>query len=534
MFAALTRCALLALVAVLVAAFSAPALADDYRVVKKEFDAAYKAAGADSHARATAVLILTRDDSKKTFGVVMSVAEHDTDSEVRVALARVLGGYRADETLDEWSKSIAREKDVNCRMVMAEGAVRSTHGRRAEFVRALLDDRKNPVVPMLIIQSIGNLDAKELIPVLVQWMQTLDSSEETLLVTAAELIQQKGERDVVMPGLLHALRSTEGRAKERIREALSKIAGGDWGNDASKWEYWWRAKQGEEKGAGSGANMSGVQAEKAPPRRPPYYGIPLNSSRIVFIIDNSGSMLQPISPNLKTRLENEDKETEEKEEAVITGMSAEDAKTRREEKKKEVPIDWGKINTKMDLAKAQLVRAISGLPQDVWFGVVFYNTAVTTVEPRMSQATDANKKRYITEVEKLQAMGMTNIICALTEAMALFKDGRSNVKLEAGNMKETIETLQTDANLLRKGADTIFFLTDGSPTWSHTVKGAGVGSHIFTNGTKAYLDEICGDFALQNQVRKVKVHTIGIGPHDRDLLGRLAQENGGIYKDLSQ
>ena len=118
--------------------------------------------------------------------------------------------------------------------------------------------------------------------------------------------------------------------------------------------------------------------------------------------------------------------------------------------------------------------------------------------------------------------------------MSLYKNGRANIQLKDNNMDETIQALQTDSNLVKSGADTIFFLTDGSPTWSHTMKGAGVGTHIFTNGTKSYLDEICGDFLKQNAIRKVKVHTIGIGPHDRDLLGRLAKENRGVYKDLSQ
>ena len=531
----LARCLQILLLALLMVtlASASPALADDYRQVKKDFESSYNAA-VDARGRAEAVLILTRDDSKKTFDLVMKVAEKDTDPMVRTACGRVLAGYRADETLDAWETMIARETDVNCRIAMAEGAVASSHSRKKEFVAALLKDEKNAVVPMVILRAINDREAKDLVPVLADWIQTLTGDDETLMVNAVETCHALGERDVIFPALLHALRSVEGRAKERIRETLSKIAGGDWGNDPAKWEYWWRAKQGEEAGAGNGPSVSGVKAEKAPPRKPPYYGIPLNSTRIVFIIDNSGSMMEPLNPILKNRLKDEDKEEEEKEQAVITGMSSEDAKTRREEKKKEVPIDWDKVNTKMDLAKAQLIRAISGLPDDVWFGVVFYNTAVTSVEPKMVQATDANKKRYVTEVEKLNAGGMTNIITALTEAMALFKNGRAAIQLLADNMDETIEALQTDSNLVKAGADTIFFLTDGWPTWSHTVRGAGVGSHIFTNGTKAYLDEICGDFLKQNSIRKVKVHTIGIGPHDRDLLGRLAKENGGVYKDLSQ
>ena len=67
-------------------------------------------------------------------------------------------------------------------------------------------------------------------------------------------------------------------------------------------------------------------------------------------------------------------------------------------------------------------------------------------------------------------------------------------------------------------ADTIFFLSDGQPT-------AGL-----------YVDasDILRAVREANRLRKMVIHTIGIGEHQLELMTRLAHENGGTHVDLGR
>ena len=61
--------------------------------------------------------------------------------------------------------------------------------------------------------------------------------------------------------------------------------------------------------------------------------------------------------------------------------------------------------------------------------------------------------------------------------------------------------------------DTIFFLTDGSPTSGKTTDTA----------------EILAEVERWNKAKRIKVHCVGIGPHNSVFLQRLASQTGGEY-----
>jgi len=71
---------------------------------------------------------------------------------------------------------------------------------------------------------------------------------------------------------------------------------------------------------------------------------------------------------------------------------------------------------------------------------------------------------------------------------------------------------------LKGKVDTIFFLSDGSPT---------VGKVIDQ-------DEIRAEVKKANSVRKIVIHTIAIGDFRKNFMKSLAKENGGVYVDLGK
>ena len=71
---------------------------------------------------------------------------------------------------------------------------------------------------------------------------------------------------------------------------------------------------------------------------------------------------------------------------------------------------------------------------------------------------------------------------------------------------------------LKSEVDTIYFLSDGSPT---------VGKVIDQ-------DEIRAEVKKANKVRKIVIHTIAIGDFRKNFMKSLAKENGGVYVDLGK
>ncbi len=145
---------------------------------------------------------------------------------------------------------------------------------------------------------------------------------------------------------------------------------------------------------------------------------------------------------------------------------------------------------KMDTAKKELIGAIGNLEEDAIFNIIFFNHEVVKWQPRMQEATESKKKRAIKWIEEQKPVGTTNIYDALEAAFAI--------------------ALQATGDPL---VDTIYFLTDGRPT-SGKVR-----------DSKRILHEVLE----WNKAARIRIHTVGVGDHDAELLKALAENTGGTY-----
>jgi hypothetical protein len=158
-----------------------------------------------------------------------------------------------------------------------------------------------------------------------------------------------------------------------------------------------------------------------------------------------------------------------------------------------------KGDTKIEVAKSQLVFSIRNLATDVFFGIVFYSNDIEVWQPppKMIQATPENKAQAIKWIEEIEAVGSTRTFDALLQALAYARDGG--------------------------GANTIFLLSDGSPT----VRGGG---DLLVGDA---LEAEYGAFLEQNRIYKCVVHTIGVGrSQNRSLMRRIAKDGRGIYRSV--
>lgn len=282
---------------------------------------------------------------------------------------------------------------------------------------------------------------------------------------------------------------------------------------------------------------------KAPPKtgttaQPSFFGVETDGERICYVVDMSDSMLKEITPGQRPP------------NAPITGPRKAPKKAILDES----DLPWHKIKTRWDLAREQLKISLSRLTSDKHFSIVWFGDASGTLEatPGMVKATKANIQRAVTELESIEARkpqtqeeiqqaggqpfilrGSTNMHSGIRRGFGLA--GRGYV--------ETFAYVDPDA--LTEGCDTIFLLSDGAPSWDDfeaTDKDFGEGTPVASveQGTPGqrtpmmrywgpyHQDEwLVEDVRRMNAFRRIRMHCIGLGEANMDLLKQLAVVGNG-------
>ncbi|MCC6572519.1 MAG: hypothetical protein IT462_01895 [Planctomycetes bacterium] len=286
-----------------------------------------------------------------------------------------------------------------------------------------------------------------------------------------------------------------------------------------------------------------VQQKKAPaaaaqPKKPddrstdfrstPAFGAEPVGKKWVFVIDVSDSM----KLDLKITLEDIEKRKPEKSSPITPGKGEKEGEKPEE---KEEPaknplakLDWKNINFKIDLAKAELARAIKELPEGYQFAIVTYSTSINLITGNGWVKSDqTNRDTWERKARELQLEALTNIHGGLMKGLRVCDKG-----------SEAAEPA-VDPDCIQSGADTIIFLTDGWGSWSDDSKVQNVQDKRNPNnpgvkvgdGTHIYGEDIWPDIARHNLFRKVVINTVGIGNHDKECLRKLAEKSGGTYVD---
>ena len=150
--------------------------------------------------------------------------------------------------------------------------------------------------------------------------------------------------------------------------------------------------------------------------------------------------------------------------------------------------------TKLEVAASQLAAALGSLPSDALFEVITYADVARGVFGGLEPADDAHRQQALAAVRANTPSRGTNLHGALEAA---FQVGESGRRRGSGG----------------PAVDTIFFLTDGQPT----------------AGRVQAPERILSAVADWNRTRRVRIHAIGIGAHDRAFLAALAAQSGGTY-----
>jgi len=183
--------------------------------------------------------------------------------------------------------------------------------------------------------------------------------------------------------------NVDGQLSFEIEKQLANVKEFDFQDDPKRFEAWQKSRESKKISLVSGGSESEARERLALGQSKQYYGIDIEAKRMMFIIDNSGSMNE-----------------------VEAGM------------------------TRLHRAKYELTRAIELLPNDAEFAIVFYSTAVHPWKHKLVTATAENKREAIVFIDRLGYGNRTNTYGALRqsiefdsnlEAVFLLTDGRPTI-----------------------------------------------------------------------------------------------------------
>ncbi len=299
-------------------------------------------------------------------------------------------------------------------------------------------------------------------------------------------------------------RADEGRLKDQLIRTLQKLTGVEiQSDDPNAWMAAWTAKK-------DGKEPAEGQTIAEPTE---FYGLKTRSTRLVFVLDRTGSMMAPGSEPARSVFKLPP-------EAVGNEKEAPQEKAARDECGK-IQKRWAdkKAATRMDVAKKELINTVYVLHPKVHFNVVWYESVPKPWKPELVPASWLNKLDCLKETERLEASGPTNIWDALELAFKMLETGP----------KRDVVALDKKANYATSlgGADTFFLMTDGQPNEGRVQDPA----------------EILAELRKVNQLRKVTLHTVCVGDPvggdpkaspDPVFLRKLAEENGGDFVHIQK
>lgn len=449
----------------------------------------------------------------------------DPDFTVRQEAIVVLGHYRSPECAQWLVDNVlaGRKAKSNEQKIVAIGALASMGDATiaAEPISKLLRE-KDAEMRRACCAALGKLKAKEQTPPIVA---LLDDADPTVRIAALDALGMIGDpaavkevvaqledpkwqvrsaavnalanlrtKESVQP-LIDLLFKEEGRLRDEIARALLSLTTFDFGDNAERWQKQWDSvKDRFQMPTAEEVRKQREEYEKAQLRYAPgtddFAGIPTKSKRIIYVIDISGSMEDPLL---------------NREKFLLQGRTY-------------------KSFVKMEVVKQELMRTIENLNDTVFFNVVAFATNVQKWNKRgLVQANILNRRDASEWISKLQPIGGAS--------QGLKKAGGLTSAAGGGLGKTNFyDALMTalDAKAAQAGydtnlgsqVDTIFFLSDGDPT----------------AGPITETERILAEVKRVNELRKIVINTINIGKNERGklLMRDLAAQNGGKFLDLGE
>lgn len=445
--------------------------------------------------RAAAMEVLETYRSPATFAALVEEVADMKDQERRAVLIGVLGRSRVRAAVDVLRRIALEDKRASesVLVAIARALARIGEPKVEDVLRRLLADR-SARVRMAAADAVAALRVKEVGAELVPLLHDKAWQVRSAAIAAVAAVRPQ---QAVEP-LIELMREG-GRLKTECADALFAITSLDFGADAEEWaRQWqrlrsigWRIPTDEEVAKAKASRKRSDSFYGKKEETTTFHGVTTTSTRVLFIIDVSGSM---------------DDEVVQREKFAGAGYS-----------------DFKKLT----IVKQELLRTIDSLSANTYFNIVAFATKVKPWKKFLVPANIVNKSSAKAWVRRLRPIGGS-------EAQELAAAGLSGSANLAAGKTNTFAALMYPFGIdpekpvrsaktlgrasIKNKLDTVFFLSDGRPSTGKVVDEV----------------EILEEVTRVNQDFKIVFHCIAIGDFQKNFLRSLAERNGGVFVDLGR
>jgi HEAT repeat protein len=320
------------------------------------------------------------------------------------AFRDALASLKNRESLSALMKFKPGRKEQRLKQVILDVLGRIDDGEVTEHLLEQLSD-KDEQVQIAAAEALSHHDPERVPP--QAYAALLESEQWRARAVAIEALARVGGAAALEILSRHTTQET-GRQLSDLCQRLEKMTRQKLGKSPQAWVRWW-----EDHKDSFEPRRVVLQGplRRVDQGRFKYWGIEIDSLRVVFVMDISQTMAAAL------------KDPED--------------------------LYPPPGESRLDLARREIKAAITALPSDASFNLIAYNDVVIPWEEKLIAATPTTKKKAFAWIDQLAAVSATNIFDALEMAFQL-------------------SSRKTKGKGYDRAADTILFLSDGGPTAGRT------------------------------------------------------------------
>lgn len=375
-------------------------------------------------------------------------------------------------------------------------------------ITELVED-KNPMVQIAAMDCLAEREDATLSPLFLRLLTETRTWEVKWL--ALKGLDKNADEKAIEPLIegLSKCRGQEGRLKDEYIRILKRLLDTEIdSDDPNAWKSAWTAKK-----AGTALAPGATMVDPTQ-----FYGLKTRSTRLVFLLDRTGSMAEPAS---------EPERAPYKLPPEASGAEKEHPQERaaRDECNR-IMTKWNLLTarTRIDVAKKELISTVYVLRPAVHFNVIWYEATPSPWKQELVPATWTNKLDAIQTADKITPSGGTNIWDALELGFKMLE-----VPIPRAVTNPIAIDKKANYATATNGVDTMFLMTDGKPNTGRIDKA----------------EDILIELRKVNRLRKVTLHTICVGEvlpgaaasadsPDPVFLKKMAEQNNGEFVHIKK
>jgi Mg-chelatase subunit ChlD/HEAT repeat protein len=338
----------------------------------------------------------------------------------RIATVRFLARAGGEASIKNFEKYLKKEKDPAVVGAFLEG-LGELYKKSEDWIGRLhsWSDTGKPAIKTAASMEIMRMGREEDMARIIGWL-----SDESWSMRQAALValEDMDDSEVLLP-IIKRMPEESGRLAFEFGEALFRLTGKNYGTNAKTWQAW-HDNEGEDVDlltAGElreAVRQRALKAQKERSRPARFFGMEIRSSRVIFIVDVSGSMNE-----------------------VLKGSYV---------------GERGQV--RMDRAKEELVVAIDGLKKGTRYDLIAFSGGVDNwADNPLAESQEPNHDEAKEWVNALGAGGGTNLYGSLERAfedpdvdtIMVLSDGVPSVGdiIDPGSIREAVQAMNTNRNV---------------------------------------------------------------------------------------